>query len=368
MRFHILARDIQRHDAVGNFCRQMAALLEAKGADTCLAAESCHRDDRGAIRRLPAAIGDIAPEDVVFFHFSTEDPSLPAVAAIPNPKVIYFHNITPERFFLPGNPKSARQVRQGLVQRSLAGRFDVLMANSRVSARVLHDGLLRDDQARIAVPDIIACPPIVGIDRWSGVTPAPVPIPAVDRLVLFVGRLVPSKNVHELIQGFSVLAAADDSVGLVIVGATTDRAYTRRLIAEVNGLNRDVAHRIAFLHNVSDETVRFLFDRASVFASMSAHEGFCVPLVDGMVFDRPLVISAEQAMMETAGRAALIVAGSAPSQIADALATAMKDAGVARRLAAARKSRLAELRRLADGHLILDAAAAASKAKGALRR
>jgi hypothetical protein len=69
-------------------------------------------------------------------------------------------------------------------------------------------------------------------------------------------------------------------------------------------------------------------------------------------------------MMETAGNAALIVATSAPDQIAAALASAMNDSAVSSRLAAGRKSRLAELRRLADGHLILDAAAAARKAKG----
>ena len=36
-------------------------------------------------------------------------------------------------------------------------------------------------------------------------------------------------------------------------------------------------------------------------------KGFGVPLVDGMVFEKPMVISAEKGMVETAGNAALIV-------------------------------------------------------------
>ena len=367
MRFHVIARDIQRHDAVGNFCRQMAALLQSRGAEVSLAAENCHPDDRDTIAQLPAALGEIGPADVIFFHFSTEDPALPVVAAQPNRKVIYFQNITPERFFLPDDPKRAQSVRQGLAQRAFAARFDVLMANSRVTARVLHDGLSPDDQARIALSSIVACQPIVGVDRWTGVAAAPVTLPAVDRLVLFVGRLTPHKNVHALVQAFSVLAAADKSVGLAIAGTPTDPVYTQRLIAEVNGLHPDMARRVAFFHNVPDGTLRFLFDRASVFASMSGHEGFCVPLVDGMVFDKPLVISAEPGMIETAGDAALVVTDSAQT-IADALAGAMNDTAVARRLASARKLRLAELRALADGSLILDAAEAAANAKGMLRR
>jgi glycosyltransferase involved in cell wall biosynthesis len=368
MRFHVIARDIQRQDAVGNFCRQMATLLQSGGAEVSLAAENSHRDDRDTIRPLPAALGEIAPADVVFFHFSTEDPALPIVAALPNRKVVYFHGITPERFFLPGDPKQAQGVRQGLAQRPLAARFDVLMANSRVSARVLHDGLSPDGQARIAQSGIVACPPIVGIDRWTGVAAVPVPLPAVDRLVLFVGRLVPHKNIHALVQAFSVLAAADESVGLAIAGTPTDPDYTRRLIAEVDGLRPDIARRVAFLHNVSDGTLKFLFDRASVFSSMSAHEGFCVPLVDGMVFDKPLVISAEPGMMETAGDAALVIADPAPTNVANALAGAINDTAVARGLASARKKRLVELHALADGNLILNAAEAAANLKGTLRR
>jgi glycosyltransferase involved in cell wall biosynthesis len=367
MRFHVIARDIQRHDAVGNFCRQMATLLQSSGAEVSLAAENCHHDDRNMIARLPAALGEIGPADVIFFHFSTEDPALPVVAALPNRKVIYFQNITPERFFLPDDPKAAQNVRQGLAQRVFAARFDVLMANSRVTARVLHDGLLPDDQARIGQSGIVACPPIVGIDRLASVAAVPVPLPAVDRLVLFVGRLTPHKNVHTLVQAFSVLAAADKNVGLAIAGTPTNPAYTRRLIAEVNGLHPDIARRIAFFHNVPDGTLRFLFDRASVFASMSGHEGFCVPLVDGMVFDKPLVISAEPGMMETAGSAAL-VADPSSVDIANALAAAIDDTAVARRLASARKKRLAQLRALADGNLILNAAEAAANVKGTLRR
>src|SRR5436190_487150 len=135
MRFHIVARDIRRHDAVGNFCRQMAALLRAHGAEVRLAAENCDPDDRAAIHPLPAAIDGIAPDDIVFFHFSTEDPALALVAALPNAKVLYFQNITAERFFSGSDPHSAGLVRRGLAQRPLAARFDVLMANSHATAR-----------------------------------------------------------------------------------------------------------------------------------------------------------------------------------------------------------------------------------------
>src|SRR5687768_6264071 len=109
MRFHVIARDIRPMDAVGNFCRQMATLLQSTGTQVWLAAENCDPADRGKLRRLPDVLTEISPSDVIFYHFSTEDPALPAVAAMPNPKVIYFHNITPQRFVLP-DQASARRV------------------------------------------------------------------------------------------------------------------------------------------------------------------------------------------------------------------------------------------------------------------
>jgi glycosyltransferase involved in cell wall biosynthesis len=101
---------------------------------------------------------------------------------------------------------------------------------------------------------------------------------------------------------------------------------------------------------------------------MSMHEGFGVPVVDALAFDKPLVIYAEGAMQETAGDAALVVTRAEADQIAAALTVALNDAGAAARLAAARKRRLTELRAMADGHLILDAVAAARGSSGGFRR
>ncbi len=88
---------------------------------------------------------------------------------------------------------------------------------------------------------------------------------------------------------------------------------------------------------------------------MSRHEGFGVPLVDAMMFDKPLVIHAEAGMMETSGEAAVIVDASDPHAVADALGAALYDHATRARLASARRVRLATLRQLCDGHLILDA-------------
>ncbi len=102
-----LSRDIQRHDAVGNFCRQIRAYLSARGYDVRLAAENCHPADRSAIELPSDIVRDIAADDVVMFHFSTHDPAFAALAALDNAKILYFHNITPDVFFAETDRRTA---------------------------------------------------------------------------------------------------------------------------------------------------------------------------------------------------------------------------------------------------------------------
>ncbi|ABD89723.1 glycosyltransferase [Rhodopseudomonas palustris] len=355
MRIHIIARDIQRFDAVGNFCRQIHALLLAQGYDASLAAENCHPDDRALIAKMPETIGTIGADDLVILHFSTEDPAFPAIAALPCAKILYFHNITPERFFAGIDERTAGLVRQGLQQRPLAAGFDVLMANSRATAQVLHDGLPPQDQRRITEAAIVACPPLIGADRWDGIVDQPSNADADARTVLYVGRLVPHKGVTQLLDGFATLAAHDAGVRLVCVGGPPDQAYAAVLSARIAALPPSIAQRIEFLHGLSDGALKSLYRNAGVCASMSRHEGFGVPLLDALSFDKPLVINSEAGMIETAGDAALVVDASDAEAVANALAAALDDEATRAQLGAARRLRLPALRRQADGHLILNA-------------
>ena len=307
MRIHVIARDIWRHDAVGNFCLQIRAFLGAQGYDVSLAAENYRVDDLFSISRVADIIPHVTSDDVIIFHFSTEDPAFPAVAGLDCPKILYFHNITPERFFAGSDKRTADLVKLGLRQRPCAAKFDVLMANSRVTARVLYEGLAAADRKRIGESDIIDCPPLIGVDRWTTIAEEPTATGVNARTVLYVGRQAPHKGIKDLIEGFALLAAGDDSVSLICVGGSPDVRETCALTSRVAALEPSIARRIRFDHGISDGTLKSIYKHAGVCASMSRHEGFGVPLVDGLVFDKPLVINAEAGMMETAGEAAIVV-------------------------------------------------------------
>jgi glycosyltransferase involved in cell wall biosynthesis len=113
------------------------------------------------------------------------------------------------------------------------------------------------------------------------------------------------------------------------------------------------------LRDVSNCKLRYLYEQAGACVSLSEHEGFGVPLVDAMIFDKPLVIRSEPGMLETAGDAAVVVDAATPQHVARALMAVLADGRIRTELARGRRARLRELEQAADGRIILQALEAA---------
>lgn len=355
---HVIARDIQRNDAVGNFCMQIADHFAKLGNLVRVAAENFGSRTADDIAPISEALDRIEPADTIFFHYSTEDPCFERIAAMPNPKILYFHNITPPEYFRGIDPRTEGLVAAGLAQRRHAGRFDVLMANSTVSARVLWDGLSCEDRDRIAVSAVLCCPPILDLDRWRLAEEEALERPPAPRYLLCVGRLAPHKSVIDVVEGFALAAADDPELGLAVVGGPAEGPYPEELAARTAALGDDIGRRIRFYCGISDGALRHLFRGAAGYVSMSRHEGFCVPLADALAFDLPVIIRREPGMMETAGSAAIAVENVA--ELAAAIA-AVRDGQVRESLARARGKQVLNLREAASGRILEDAVARARR-------
>ncbi len=127
--------------------------------------------------------------------------------------------------------------------------------------------------------------------------------------VLFVGRLSPNKEQEDLIFAFAKLRALDPSARLILVGTsvTTNDLYLeclQELCVELG-----VGDAVEFTGHVSDEQLAAYYRTAHLFWSMSEHEGFCVPLVEAMWFDVPVLAFASSAIPETMGNAGLLFFG-----------------------------------------------------------
>ncbi len=151
--------------------------------------------------------------------------------------------------------------------------------------------------------------------------------------ILFVGRIVPNKRIEDHIRLAELYKRYVDSYYRFIFVGRYDGlpryyAQVRALIDEF----RMLPDRFWFTGPVPDEDLAAFYRWADVYVSLSEHEGFCVPLVEAMAADVPVLAYAAGAVPETLGGAGRALRSQGPR-------TGRRDAGHARiRSAGARRA------------------------------
>ncbi len=121
-------------------------------------------------------------------------------------------------------------------------------------------------------------------------------------VLLYVGRLVPSKQVDFLIKAISNLS---EDFLLIIVGSGIERGNLENLTTSLN-----VKDRVIFAGRVSDEDLPKYYASSNAFITASLHEGFCVPIVESLASGKPAVVPNRTSMPEVVADGGLIYDGS----------------------------------------------------------
>lgn len=133
----------------------------------------------------------------------------------------------------------------------------------------------------------------------------PATVPAADALekwglrpggyVLTVGRIIPDRELHTLIEAFNQLARP---LTLVVVGSETPTtAYTERL-------RRAAGDRVIFTGDVFGDDLEALYAHCVVYVLASRVEGLPITVCEAMAHARPLVLSDIPENVEVGGDAA----------------------------------------------------------------
>jgi glycosyltransferase involved in cell wall biosynthesis len=110
--------------------------------------------------------------------------------------------------------------------------------------------------------------------------------------LLFVGRIVPRKGCHYLIEAFKKI---NTDIELVIVGGPLDTSYGRF----VRRIGSDDP-RIRFTGPIYDRTVNELFGNALIYVHPSESEGQSIALLEGLAYGACVVSSDTPESVETA--------------------------------------------------------------------
>jgi glycosyltransferase involved in cell wall biosynthesis len=123
--------------------------------------------------------------------------------------------------------------------------------------------------------------------------------------ILFVGRVLPNKCQHHLLEAFKEYLSFDPGARLLLVGVWPDRhPYPNFLRAESQRLGLD--NHVFMTGSATEAQLLACYRTAHIFWSMSEHEGFCLPLIEAMWFDIPVLAYRSSAVPETLGPAGLM--------------------------------------------------------------
>jgi len=284
-------------DAIGDSARRVRDLLRAMGHESELFALTIDDDLRHDVRPFadPAATGG----QLTIFHYALPSPMTEAFASLGSGRVLQYHNVTPASYFAPYDPALFRLASLGRDElATLVGRVDLALGDSDYNRQELEAlGFSRTGVFPIAVDT-------------SRIT-QPVDRPALDTILddglvnfLFVGRIAPNKKIEDIIRLAEFYKRYVDAYyRFIFVGRfdVVPRYYSmiRALMAEFRFLN----DRFLFTGPISDAELAVYYRHAAVYISMSEHEGFCVPLVEAMAADVPVLAYAAAAVPDTLGGA-----------------------------------------------------------------
>jgi glycosyltransferase involved in cell wall biosynthesis len=273
---------------------------------------------------------------VTIFHFALPSPMSGAFASLKGVKILQYHNITPAAFFAPYDPGLFRLAALGRRElATLVGRIDLALGDSEFNRQEL-------DALGFAPTGVM--PIAVNTER---ITHAP-PRPALERIlsdglinILFVGRIVPNKKIEDHIRLAEMYKRYIDSYYRFIFVGRYDglpRYYSqlRGLIDQYEML----PDRFWFTGPVPDADLAAFYRWSDAYVSLSEHEGFCVPLVEAMAADVPIVAYAAGAVPETLGGAGILFAPKDLEVAAELLGSVVYDRDVRERVLEGQRRRL----------------------------
>jgi len=322
-------------DAVTNTALAFQKLLQRTGPSSLFARYVDPRLDQ-TVRPLTAYDADARPDGLLIYHVSIGEPEVVRFLLGRHERLILvYHNITPPEYFAPFDPGFADLLADGRSELELLrDRADTALAVSAYNALELK---------ALGYRDVRLSPLPVDVAALRATEPDPATVQALDELdgplILYVGQLLPHKRPDLLLQTYHVLTTyLRPDAHLALVGPARLEAYHKALQTFSSELNLYQAKMTGWL---TPEQLAAYYTKANVFITMSEHEGFCVPLLEAMSFDVPVVARAFGAIPDTMGDAGLLLPPDEdPVLAAEALAEALASDGLRAELTRRGRQRL----------------------------
>lgn len=277
-------------DAVSNQVISLNILLKEMGFTTAIFSQWHH----AKVDRLRSNLDELNPTDmdlVILHYVGYSEYALPYVQKLRCTTVCVYHNITPHTFFEPGTDlydfclKGRQQLQEVIPD------FHYFWGDSKYN--------LQELIALGANPHKCSLVPII-VGKQQVITKTEEAMSREAGSWLFLGRIAANKGQINLVKLFANVRADDPGCArkLYIVGNHNPAdPYFQKLLGLIK--KSRLSDHVILTGKVSDTEVEQYLARASVYVSMSEHEGFGVPLIEAAHHGLAVVALRNSAIAET---------------------------------------------------------------------
>jgi glycosyltransferase involved in cell wall biosynthesis len=339
MSIHQMTAALVYGDAISNHALEIDARLKAWGLDSRLYAQNVEPQMRRAGRPVYEYEPFLhEPDDWLIYHYSVYSPDLALFERSANHKIAIYHNITPPEFFQGFDPRLEAVCRSGRWALPKLRTCDLALADSEFNRRELVAAGFSDERTSV-LPIFLDLDGLATAKRNEKLHRR-LTDPKTTNL-LFVGRVVPNKGYENLIKIFCIFHRYIDTQShLWLVGSSTLPVYERFLKSLIAQLHLEKA--VTLTGRVSLGELRTYYEAADLFLCASHHEGFCVPLLESMYYDLPILAYNCTAVPETLGTAGVLFNQCHYAEIAEAAYLLVTDAHLRQQVIRQQRRRLAD--------------------------
>lgn len=334
MQVHQFHPTVAYGGAISNQILNLQLLLRQMGYQSEIFCERLPLVFEGRAHQMTEYAQCSSPKNLLLLHFSMSYSAevVSWLERIPDRKVLVYHNITPHTYFagISGPHFEAAQTgrRQlDVLQKLTEAGWGVSQFNCQeLAARGWSElGVL----PIVFEPKRYAVRPDRKVRRrlQHGLT------------LLFVGRLVPNKRFEDLILTLYYLKeSVRPDARLVLVGSMQKmEPYLQFLQALIERLG---ISDVVFAGHVGTSELVAYYQSASVFLTMSEHEGFGVPLLESMHFGVPIIAYHAAATPETLGSSGIHMMTKDYASTAELISLVVEDESLREKIIMGQRERL----------------------------
>lgn len=302
-------------DAVGNDVLAIQRALKEAGYVTGIFSSAIDK-------RLPEhtafhleQVPKLSEDDIVIYHFGSADRSFELIRDLQCKKILRYHNVTPPEFFAGFDKNSERSTTNGLKQiAAMKDFFDYGMVDSEFNkqdlVRMGHSYPIDVVPILISFEDYKRKPSEAVIEKYGKDD---------YQNIVFVGRIVPNKKDDDLIRCFADYKRTYQAKSrLILVGNYAGQdTYYNKLQDVMKEEELQDGKDVILTGHISFADILAYYSVADLFLCLSEHEGFCVPLIEAMFFEKPILAYDMAAVPQTLGDAGMLIADKTPKYVAE---------------------------------------------------